>query len=658
MARSCLVLNWTHGLLRLREESRFSYHCLHRYQEGGTLDLRSNPLDLSPFEDVAEEQPRLVDVVSNKPTQVVRTLRLPTSQWHDGLPAHLGSPIVGARLQTFQLAWLQTSADRWIRNLVLKGYKIEFDCLPPLRFFKTGLPLSDDKRAVLQIAIQSLLDSAVLIPVPVHPQGQGYYSSLFVVPKPDGSVRPILNLKGLNRYVTYYRFKMESLRSVIAGLEPKEFMIALDLKDAYLHIPIWQPHQRFLRFAIRQNHYQFQALPFGLSSAPRVFTKVMSVMIAHLGSLGVTIVPYLDDLLIKAPSQQMLLQHALLTYNVLVHHGWIVNFKKSHLIPSQRLQFLGMIFDTVNQRIYLPQQKVQILRHLVQLVLKPRTVSVHLCIRLLGTMVAAFEALQFGRFHSRPFQLDVLAQWSGSHLQIHHRVRLSPRARVSALVAQGTQFNRRETVRRLELDNSNDGRQSQRLGSCSSKLSAPGSLGGSRKIAVYKCPGTPRNLQCATTSSAHASVSHCPGAVRQCDSGRIHQQTRRNKKPHGNAGSSLNPQLGGIPPGDIVGSVHSGSGQLGSGLSQSSGFSSRRMGIKSRSVSHVGSAVGLSSGGPDGVSTQSPNAPVCVQNEGSKGSGGGCSHRRVAVQPCESVSTVSVAPSGAKTDQKSLSQSY
>ncbi|XP_063797513.1 telomeric repeat-binding factor 2-interacting protein 1 isoform X1 [Pseudophryne corroboree] len=417
--------------------------------------------------------------------------------------------------------------------------------------------MSDDKRTVLQIAIQSLLDSAVLIPVPVHQQGQGYYSSLFVVPKPDGSVRPILNLKGLNQYVTYYRFKMESLWSVIAGLEPQEFMIALDLKDAYLHIPIWPPHQSFLRFAIRQNHYQFQALPFGLSSAPRVFTKVMSVMIAHLRSLGVIIVPYLDDLLIKAPSQQMLLQHALLTYNVLVRYGWILNFKKSHLIPSQRLQFLGMILDTVDQRIYLPEQKVQRIRHLVQLVLKPRTVSVHLCIRLLGT-IASVRKISLTSFSTGCARTVVgLASTDSPDGAV-----VSTGQSISTLVAQSTQSNRRETVRRLELDNSNDGRESQRLGSCSSKLSAPGSLGGSRKIVVYNCPGTPGNLQCATTSSAYAPVSDCPGAVRQRDGGRVHQ-TRRNEKPHGNAGSSSNPQLGRVSPSDVVGSVHSGSGQLG-----------------------------------------------------------------------------------------------
>ncbi|CAJ0916290.1 unnamed protein product [Ranitomeya imitator] len=57
-----------------------------------------------------------------------------------------------------------------------------------------------------------------------------------------------------------------------------------------------------VRFAIDQDHYQFVALPFGLAMAPRVFTKVMASTMDVLHSRGIVVVPYLDKLLIKAPS--------------------------------------------------------------------------------------------------------------------------------------------------------------------------------------------------------------------------------------------------------------------------------------------------------------------------------------------------------------------
>ncbi|KAG8429784.1 hypothetical protein GDO86_019225 [Hymenochirus boettgeri] len=67
---------------------------------------------------------------------------------------------------------------------------------------------------------------------------------------------------------------MESLRSVILAKEPGDFLASLDIQDAYLHVPIWQGHHRFLRFAVGKRHYLFTALRFGLPSVPRVLAKV------------------------------------------------------------------------------------------------------------------------------------------------------------------------------------------------------------------------------------------------------------------------------------------------------------------------------------------------------------------------------------------------
>ncbi|CAJ0928323.1 unnamed protein product [Ranitomeya imitator] len=95
---------------------------------------------------------------------------------------------------------------------------------------------------------------------------------------------------------------MDSLRSVVASLEKGEFLASIDIKDAYLNIPIFPSHQQLLRFADQEEHFQFVALPFGLATAPRVFTKVMAAVMAILHARGVVVLPYLDDLLIKSPS--------------------------------------------------------------------------------------------------------------------------------------------------------------------------------------------------------------------------------------------------------------------------------------------------------------------------------------------------------------------
>ncbi|KAJ8011012.1 hypothetical protein DPEC_G00053780 [Dallia pectoralis] len=77
--------------------------------------------------------------------------------------------------------------------------------------------------------------------------------------------------------------------------------------------------------------FQFQVLPFGLSLAPRIFTRVVSAALAPLQLRGIKILPYLDDWLICAPSQEQVIRN---TEEVLAHIqslGFTVNWKKTRL---------------------------------------------------------------------------------------------------------------------------------------------------------------------------------------------------------------------------------------------------------------------------------------------------------------------------------------
>ena len=70
------------------------------------------------------------------------------------------------------------------------------------------------------------------------------------------------------------------------------------LKDAYFTVPIYEPHKKYLRFQFQNITYGLQCLPFGLSTAPRAFTKLLKPVIAILRSSGIRIVIYLDDILV------------------------------------------------------------------------------------------------------------------------------------------------------------------------------------------------------------------------------------------------------------------------------------------------------------------------------------------------------------------------
>lgn len=73
-------------------------------------------------------------------------------------------------------------------------------------------------------------------------------------------------------------------------------MATVDLRDAYLHIPIHRDFQRYLRLAVKVNsevlHFQYQALPFGLASSPRIFTKVLAKALAPLHMKTIIVIIY------------------------------------------------------------------------------------------------------------------------------------------------------------------------------------------------------------------------------------------------------------------------------------------------------------------------------------------------------------------------------
>jgi hypothetical protein len=305
--------------------------------------------------------------------------------------------------------WKMNVTDKWAKQIVKDGYYIPFHLTPPwsLEVKRTILP--KHQHSLLLEEIQQMLQKNAI--ERVDPKTPGFYSTFFLVPKKDGGQRPVLNLKGLNQFVHTVTFKMQTLQVVIKHLNKGDWMASLDLKDAYFHVPIREDHRPFLRFEFLGQVYQFRVLPFGLSTAPRVFTKVLAPIVAILHRKGIFLYPYLDDCLLVAKSKELLIQAIQITQQVLMEAGFVINQKKSFLTPVQRLKFLGMELDTMRQTVFLPLDKVQQLVQCVSLFLPVGQYrTVHLFLRLLGLMTASMMAVPQARLYMRPIQLYLNAQ--------------------------------------------------------------------------------------------------------------------------------------------------------------------------------------------------------------------------------------------------------
>ena len=333
---------------------------------------------------------------------------------------------VGGRLSRFLPVWEGITQSPHVLQIIREGYRLEFRQLPPPTFLLTHLPSDPLKASGLSQNIFNLAQQGVIVPVPLGQEGQGVYSHIFVVPKPSGKFRLIINLRPLNVHLQYKKFRMENVYSLRGLLLEGVFMVTIDLRDAYLHVPICLDHQRFLRFALASaqgiQHWQFSALPFGLASSPRVFTKVLAEVMAFLHLKGISLVPYLDDLLLFNLSRDQLLTDLATVMTTLESLGWIVNREKSSLLPEQRKMYLGFLIDSLEKKLVLTQDKAQGLMAVVRSLVAAVDSSLREIMRLLGRMTSCIPAVPWAQLHSRPLQAFLLSSWDGTEDSLDSRV--------------------------------------------------------------------------------------------------------------------------------------------------------------------------------------------------------------------------------------------
>lgn len=294
-----------------------------------------------------------------------------------------------ARLRFFENNWVKITDDYFVINTI-RGYKINFENPP----FQTKEPHTINANKNIDLAIDKLvLFKAIEICEKTKDQ---FLSPYFLRQKPDGTCRFILNLRNLNIFIKAEHFKIEDIRTALNLLDKGDYMIRLDLKDAFLLVPVDSNNKKYLRFKYKNKHYQFNALPFGLSSAPYVFTKIMKPVVNILRKRGIKLVVYIDDFLIIADSKEKCQKQADEVISLLTFLGFILNREKSDLIPKNACKFLGMILNSANMTIELPTEKRGKIKKFVSSTLLKEKITIQKLSELIGVLVAACPGMAYG----------------------------------------------------------------------------------------------------------------------------------------------------------------------------------------------------------------------------------------------------------------------
>ena len=223
---------------------------------------------------------------------------------------------------------------------------------------------------LLQEEIEVLISKGA---VELAPSSPGFYSRLFVVQKASGSWRPVIDLSSLNGFVQLTPFRMEPNQSVLQSIRSFDWMISIDLKDAYLQVPI-HPSSRFLRGLFSTAESINSRLFASVSPQPLKYSQGSWLRCR-----------YLDDWLALASSHLEARDKLLQMCSML---GIVVNLEKSSLVSSQMTVYLGMVLVSLSLRAFPTPKRIETVQEQITGFLSSRRQNVVSWRALLGRLTS------------------------------------------------------------------------------------------------------------------------------------------------------------------------------------------------------------------------------------------------------------------------------
>ncbi|CAG2200009.1 unnamed protein product [Mytilus edulis] len=265
------------------------------------------------------------------------------------------------------------------------------------------LVFSSEENEYVQTEIDKFISKTIIQPVtPIKDQ---YVSNIFVRPKKDGTYRVILNLKQLNLDIEQIHFKMETFKTAITNITQNCWFGSVDLKDAYYSVSINEKDRKYLRFYWNEVLYEYTCLPNGLTTAPRIFTKILKVVFSKLRSKGHCNTPYIDDSLLVSKTFSGCQSNIIDTVQLLDHLGFTIHPDKSVLQPTQIIVFLGFVINSITMCIRVTTEKADNIIKLCSRLILKKEITIREFAQVIGKLVATEPGVQYAPLYIKSLEI-------------------------------------------------------------------------------------------------------------------------------------------------------------------------------------------------------------------------------------------------------------
>jgi transposase InsO family protein len=229
----------------------------------------------------------------------------------------------------------------------VKGMTCHLDLTDNLPVRSRPYQCSPPRLNVLREIVQDLLDKGV-----IRKSYSQYASPAFLVPKPSGGQRMVVDYRRLNKKIVFDAFPMPNVESAFAHFEKATIFSILDLNSAYYQIPLSAKSRKVTAFCTPFGLFEFTKLPMGISVGCQVLSRVVDTLFGDLKCRFVY--NFMDDLVVYSRSYEEHLEHLKEVFTRLQNAGFTLNQDKLRLAQKE-IPFLGHLLSADGIRI-LPER--------------------------------------------------------------------------------------------------------------------------------------------------------------------------------------------------------------------------------------------------------------------------------------------------------------
>lgn len=220
-----------------------------------------------------------------------------------------------------------------------RPFRLPYRRLPPAHYHKL-------REALSEMEMKGIISKSV----------SEYASPLVLVWKKSGDLRICTDFRWLNAKTVKDAHPLPHQADCLAALGGNAFFSTMDLTSGFYNIPLHESDRRFTAFTTPMGLYEYNRLPQGLCNSPATF---MRMMISVFGDLNFSsLLCYLDDLLVFAPSEEEALKRLDTVFSRLRANNLKLAQKKCHFLRKS-VRFLGHVVD--NSGVSVDQEKVKVI---------------------------------------------------------------------------------------------------------------------------------------------------------------------------------------------------------------------------------------------------------------------------------------------------------